>query len=85
MTFALSEEIKSLISQKVFDTSPKDISTIPESHIVPRQVVFDLRLNADGSIHKYKARLVDQDNHQDNSIFLKRLQMRLHTKALMFF
>ena len=28
-TLALSEEIKSLISQKVFDTSPIDISTIP--------------------------------------------------------
>jgi len=61
----------SLISQKVFDTSPIDITTIPESQIVPSQVIFDLRLNADGSIHKYKAWLVAQGNHQDNSIFLE--------------
>jgi hypothetical protein len=80
-TLALSEEIKSLISQNVFDTSHHDISTIPASQIVPSQVIFDLRFNADGSIHKYKARLIAQDN----SSFLKNLQMRRPTKALMSF
>jgi len=70
-TLALSEEIKSLISQNVFDTSPHDISTIPASQIVPSQVIFDLRYNADGSINKYKARLVAQGNHQDSSTFFE--------------
>jgi hypothetical protein len=78
---ALSEEIKSLISQNVFDTSHHDISTIPTSQIVQSQVIFDLRFNADGSINKYKARLVAQGNHQGSSSFLKHLQMQLPTKA----
>jgi Reverse transcriptase (RNA-dependent DNA polymerase) len=32
-------------------------------------VIFDIRMNADGTINKYKARLVAQGNHQDDSTF----------------
>ena len=49
-TLTLLEEINSLISQKVVDTSSIDISTIPESQIVPSQLIFDGRLNTDGRI-----------------------------------
>jgi hypothetical protein len=68
---ALSDEIKSLISQKVFDTTPVDINSIPPNQIVPSRVIFDIRMNADGSIHKYKARLVAQGNYQDESTFFE--------------
>ena len=30
---------------------------------------FDIRMNADGTVNKYKARLVAQGNHQDNLTF----------------
>jgi hypothetical protein len=64
-TLALNDEITSLISQNVFDLSPVDINTIDPKLIIPSRVLFDTRLNADGSINKYKARLVAQGNHQD--------------------
>ena len=34
-------------------------------------MIFDLRFNADENIHTYKARLVAQGNHQDNSSFFE--------------
>ena len=68
-TSGLENEINSLISQNVFDTSPIDISTIDKSLIIPSRVIFDTRLNADGTINKYKARLVAQGNHQDSSTY----------------
>jgi len=57
-TSALENEINSLISQNVFDTSLIDISTIDKSLLIPSRVIFDTRLNADGTINKYKARIV---------------------------
>ena len=66
-TSALENEINSLISQNVLDTSP--IDTIDKSLIIPSRVIFNTRLNADGTINKYKARLVAQGNHQDRSTF----------------
>jgi len=72
-TSALENEINSLISQNVFDNSLIDISAINETSIIPSRVIFDTRVNTDGTINKYKARLVlsggAQGNHQDNSIF----------------
>jgi hypothetical protein len=68
-TSALENEISSLISQNVFDPTPIDISTIDKTLIIPSRVIFDTRLNADGSINKYKARLVAQGNYQDSSTF----------------
>jgi hypothetical protein len=68
-TSALENEINSLISQNLFDPSPIDISTIDKSLIIPSRIIFDTRLNADGTINKYKARLVAQGNHQDSSTF----------------
>jgi hypothetical protein len=68
-TLALENEINSLISQNVFDTSPVDLSQIDKKLIIPSRVIFDTRMNADGSINKYKARLVAQGNHQDDSTF----------------
>jgi len=67
---ALENEINSLISQNVFDTSPFDLSMIDKTLNIPSRVIFDSRLNADGTIHKYKARLVAQGNHHDNSTFV---------------
>jgi len=37
--------------------------------IIPSSVIFDVRKNADGSVNKYKARLVAQGNHQDTSTY----------------
>jgi len=68
-TLALTEEINSLIDQNVFDMSPIDISTIPTTSIIPSQVIFDICMNADGTVNKYKARLVAQGNHQHESTF----------------
>jgi Reverse transcriptase (RNA-dependent DNA polymerase) len=68
-TLALENEINSLKSQNVFDFTPIDISTIDKKLIIPSRVIFDTRMNADGSINKYKARLVAQGNHQDESTF----------------
>jgi hypothetical protein len=68
-TLALENEINSLISQNVFDTSSLDISNIDKILIIPSRVIFDTRMNADGTINKYKARLVAQGNHQDDSTF----------------
>jgi hypothetical protein len=68
-TLALENEINSLISQNVFDPSPIDISTIDKKLLIPSRVIFDTRMNADGTINKYKARLVAQGNHQDDSTF----------------
>jgi len=50
---------------------PLDMPIIPTNLIVLSQVIFDLRMNADGSINKYKARLVAQGNRQDNSTFFE--------------
>ena len=44
--------------------------------IIPSRVIFDVRMNADGSVNKYKARLVAQGNHQDTSTFLILLKIR---------
>ena len=60
--------MSSLISQQVFDLSPIDITTIDKQLIIPR-VIFDTRLNADGTIKKYKARLVAQGNFQSQSTY----------------
>ena len=68
---ALSNEIQSLISQKGFDTSHFDITTIPLNLIVPSKDIFDIRMNADGSTNKYKTRLVAQGNHQYDSTFFE--------------
>jgi hypothetical protein len=70
-TFALENEISSLISQKVFDLSDLDISSIDPKLIIPSRVIFDVRMNADGSVNKYKARLVAQGNHQDSSTYFE--------------
>jgi hypothetical protein len=56
-TSALENEITSLISQNVFDPTPIDISTLDKTLIIPSRVIFDTRLNADGTINKYKALL----------------------------
>jgi len=37
--------------------------------LIPSRVIFDVRMNADGSVNKYKARLVAQGNHQDSSTY----------------
>ena len=63
----MENEISSLISQNVFDLSDLDISSIDPKLIIPSRVIFDVRMNADGSVNKYKARLVAQGNHQDSS------------------
>jgi hypothetical protein len=68
-TFALENEIKSMIEQKVFELTPIDPTTIPPNLIIPSRILFDVRMNADGTINKYKARLVAQGNHQDDSTF----------------
>jgi hypothetical protein len=68
-TLALNNEIQSLISQNVFDLNPIDISTIDSKSIVPSRVIFDTRMNADGTINKYKARLVAQGNYQSESTY----------------
>jgi len=70
-TSALDNEINSLISQQVFDLSPIDITTIDKKLIIPSRVIFDTRLNADGSINKYKARLVAQGNFQSQSTYFE--------------
>jgi len=84
-TLALSNDIHSLISQKKIDTSPVDVNSIPSHQIVPSKVIFDIRMNADGSINKYKARLVAQDNYQDDSTFLTHLLMWLLIKASTYY
>jgi hypothetical protein len=56
-TLALNDEIASLISQNFFDLTPVDISTIDLKLIIPSRVLFDTRLNGDGSINKYKAEI----------------------------
>jgi hypothetical protein len=68
-TLALNNEIQSLISQNVFDITPVDISTIDSKSIIPSRVIFDTRMNADGTINKYKARLVAQGNYQSESTY----------------
>jgi hypothetical protein len=68
-TLALENEINSMISQNVFDITPIDITTIDPKLIIPSRVIFDTRMNADGSINKYKARLVAQGNHQNESTY----------------
>ena len=55
MALSLDNEIKSLISQKVFDLTPIVATTISKDLIVPSRVSFDIRMNADGSINKNKA------------------------------
>jgi hypothetical protein len=64
---ALDNEINSLIPKNVFDLSPIDITSIDKKIIIPSKLIFDTRLNADGSIIKYKARLVAQGNFQNAS------------------
>ena len=82
----LSNEIKSLISKNVFDSTPwSSLSAIPKIIIFPCQVIFDLRMNADGSINKYKARLVAQGNRQDNSTFMKPLLMQPRIKVKTYY
>ena len=66
---ALQDESNSLISQNVFDNTEVNISLVDKNLIIPSRVIFDVRMNADGSVNKYKARLVDQGNHQDTSTF----------------
>ena len=44
--------------------------------ITPSRVIFDVRMNADGSVNKNKACLVAHGNHQDTSTFLILLQIR---------
>ena len=46
-----------------------------------QEEIFDLRMNADGSINK--TRLVAQGNRQDTSTFLKHLPMQPHIKVSM--
>ena len=68
-TSASHYKIQSLISQNVFDFSTINIDSIPSNLIIPSQVIFDIRMNADGTINKYNARLVAQGNRQDQSTF----------------
>jgi hypothetical protein len=70
-TLALKNEIQSLIDQNVFDLTSIDPASIPSNLIIPSRVIFDVRMNADGSINKYKARLVAQGNHQDDSTYFE--------------
>jgi hypothetical protein len=70
-TLALTNEIESLIQQKVFSLDPVNPENIPKALIIPSRVIFDIRMNADGSINKYKARLVAQGNHQDSTTFFQ--------------
>ena len=44
-TLALDNEIKSLISQMVFDLQSIDSAYIPKHLIIPSQVIFDNRMN----------------------------------------
>jgi len=54
----LENDFSSLISQKVFDITAIDISTMDQRLIIPSRVIFDIRMNAHGSTNKYKTRLV---------------------------
>ena len=67
----MENEINSLLSQHVFDLSPVDLATIDKKLLIPSKVIFDTRLYADGSIHKYKARLVAQGNFQNTSTYFE--------------
>ena len=52
-------EIKSLISQKVFDLTAIDASTISKDLIVPSRVIFNIHeLIINNGINEYKAQLV---------------------------
>ena len=59
---------KVVISQKK-DNTEVNISLIHIKLMILSRVIFDVRMNADGSVNKYKARLVAQGNHQDTSFF----------------
>jgi Reverse transcriptase (RNA-dependent DNA polymerase) len=66
---ALENDLHSSIQQNVFSLESVDPTSVPKHLIIPSRVIFDVRMNADGTINKYKARLVAQDNHQDDSTF----------------
>ena len=57
------------LSQNVFDNTVVDTSLVDKKLIIPSRVIFDVRMNANGSVNKYKARLVAQGNHQDSSTY----------------
>jgi hypothetical protein len=53
----------------------KIIDIIDKKLIIPSPVIFDIRMNADGTINKYKARLVTQGNYQNESIINYRVNL----------
>ena len=81
---APDNEIKSLISQK-FELLSIDSTSIPKFLIIPSQIIVDIRMNANGSINKYKARLVSQSKFQDSSTFSTLLQILSKIKVSIVF
>ena len=61
---SIIDEINSLKENNTFADIEFDFSTIPKSKIVPSQLVFDIRKNPDGTIKKYKCRLVARGDLQ---------------------
>ena len=78
----MENEIQSLISQNVFDLSPIDISTIDKKSIISSRVIFDTRMNRDGTINKYKARLVAQGNYQSASKYFNTFADTASTRSI---
>jgi hypothetical protein len=63
---AMRQEISSLFSQQTFEF----IGTIPPRHqTIPSMFIFDIRYNPDGSIKKFKCRLVARGDRQHLSTF----------------
>ena len=65
---ALQSEIDSLISSGTFKKEPNN-SFIDPTKIIPSQFIFDIRLNPDGTVKKYKARLVARGDLQSWDTF----------------
>jgi hypothetical protein len=63
---AMHQEVSSLFDQNTFEF----IAFIPPNHqTVPSMFVFDVRYNSDGTIKKFKCRLVARGDQQDSSTF----------------
>ncbi len=61
---SIIDEITALKDNETFSDIDFDFSQIPKSKIVPSQLVFDIRKNPDGTIKKYKCRLVARGDLQ---------------------